>query len=71
MPSITTAPNLSHYPKLRIARYRDELKDDTANSLRMNYSYCDEPYSYSIKLSKTACNYGSYRQQFNCPSCSK
>lgn len=71
MPAIATAPNLSHYPKLRIASYRDELKDGTADSLRMNYSYRGESYSYSINLSKTACHYGGYRHWFQCPSCSK
>lgn len=71
MPAIATAPNLSHYPKLRIASYRDELKDGRADSLRMNYSYRGESYSYSINLSKTACHYGGYRHWFNCPSCTK
>jgi len=71
MPANATAPNLSHYPKLRIASYRDQLKDGTADSLRMNYSYRGNFYSYSINLSRTACNYGGYRHWFNCPSCLK
>ncbi len=71
MPAIATVPNLSHYPKLRIASYCDELRDGTADSLRMNYNYLGKSYSYSINLSKTACNYGGYRHWFNCPSCSK
>ena len=71
MPTIATVPNLSDYPKLRIASYRDQLRDGKADSLRMNYSYRGESYSYSIKLSTTACNYGGYRYWFNCPSCSK
>lgn len=37
----------------------------------MNYNYRGGSYSYSIKLSKTACQYGGYRHWFNCPSCSK
>lgn len=71
MPRIAKAPNLSHYPKLKIASYRDQLRDSNADSLRMNYSYRGESYSYSIKLSTTACHYGGYRHWFNCPSCSK
>ncbi len=71
MPAIATVTNLSHYPKLRIASYRTHLRNGKADSLRMNYSYRGEPYSYSIKLSKTPCNYGGYRHWFQCPSCSK
>lgn len=71
MPAIATAPNLSHYPKLKIASYRAQLRNGKADSLRMNYSYRGKSYSYSINLSKTACNYGGYRHWFNCPSCSK
>ena len=71
MPAIATAPNLSHYPKLKIASYRDQLRHSNADILRMNYSYRSKPYSYSIKLSRTACHYGGYRHWFNCPSCSK
>ena len=71
MPAIATAPNLSHYPKLRIASYRDQLRHGNADSLRMNYSYRGKSYSYSIELSKTACHYGGYRHWFLCPSCSK
>ena len=71
MPAIATAPNLSHYPKLRIASYNTHLRNGKADSLRMNYIYRGEPYSYSIKLSKTTCNYGGCRHWFNCPSCSK
>ena len=71
MPAIATVPNLSHYPKLRIASYRDQLRDGNADSLRMNYRYRGKSYSYSIKLSKTPCNYGGHRHWFNCPSCSK
>ena len=71
MPAIATAPNLSHFPRLKIASYRDQLRDSNADSLRMNYSYRGESYSYSIKLSTTACHYGGYRHWFNCPSCSK
>ena len=71
MPAIATAPNLSHFPRLKIASYRDQLRDSNADSLRMNYSYHGESYSYNIKLSTTACHYGGYRHWFNCPSCSK
>lgn len=71
MPAIATAPNLSHYPKLKIASYRSHLRNGKADSLRMNYRYRSKPYSYSIKLSKTPCNYGNYRYWFSCPSCSK
>lgn len=71
MPAIATVPNLSHYPKLRIASYRAHLRNGKAESLRMNYSYRGESYSYSIKLSKTLCNYGGYRHWFQCPSCNK
>lgn len=71
MSAIATALNLSHYPKLRIASYRDQLKESNADSLRMNYSYRGKSYSYSINLSRTICNYGGYRYWFNCPSCLK
>lgn len=71
MPAIATVPNLSHYPRLKIASYRDQLRNGRADILRMNYSYRGKSYSYSIKLSTTACHYGGYRHWFNCPSCSK
>ena len=71
MPAIATVTNLSNYPKLKIASYRNQLRNGKADILRMNYSYRGESYSYSIRLSRTACNYGGYRYWFNCPSCSK
>lgn len=71
MPAIATVPNLSNYPKLKIASYRNQLRNGKADILRMNYSYRGESYSYSIKLSKTACHYGGYHHWFNYPSCTK
>lgn len=71
MPAIATTSSLNSYPKLRISRYRDQLKQGSAKSIEVGYSYRNKPYKYSIQLTKTACNYGSYRYWWLCPSCSK
>ncbi|WP_201525936.1 hypothetical protein [Psychrobacter frigidicola] len=72
MPAIATTLSLSNYSKLCISRYRDQLRrSGKASSIDLGYSYRGKSYSYSIRLDKTACNYGSYRYWWLCPKCSK
>ena len=70
MPAIATAPSLSHYQRLRISSYRDQLRQDDINSFKADYVHRGKSYSYSIQLSRTSCNYGGYRHWWLCPSCS-
>ena len=71
MPAIATTSSLNNYPRLSISQYREQLKQGSAQSIKVSYSYRNKSYSYSIKLSKTACNYGNYRYWWLCPKCSK
>lgn len=72
MPKFATTSSLSNYPRLSISRYRDQLRQSgKANSIDLAYSYRGKSYSYSIRLDKTACNYGHYRHWWLCPKCSK
>ncbi len=72
MAALATTHSLSNYPKLSISRYRNQLRQtDRANKIDLNYSYRGKSYSYSIRLDKTACNYGNYRYWWLCPKCSK
>ena len=71
MPAIATTHSLSDYPRLSIAAYRDQLKNNDTDSLQMRYNHKGKPYSYNINLSRTACNYGGYRHWWLCPNCSK
>ena len=70
MGKLATTSSLSNYPKLRIASYRDELKQDS-KALKLHYSYNGKDYCYKIRLDKTPCHYGNYRYWFNCPNCNK
>ena len=70
MGKLATTASLSNYPKLRIASYRDELKQDS-KALKLAYSYCGKDYQYKIRLDKTPCHYGNYRYWFICPHCGK
>ncbi len=70
MGKLATTASLSNYPKLRIASYRDQLKQDS-KALKLAYSYCGKDYCYKIRLDKTPCHYGNYRYWFNCPNCNK
>jgi len=71
MPAIATSPNLSHYPRLRIASYREQLRQTDDNSLQLSYRYRNKPYNYCVQLTKTRCNYGGSRYWLICLSCSK
>ena len=71
MPAIATTSSLNNYPRLSISQYREQLKQGSAQSIEVSYSYRSKPYQYSIQLSKTACNYGHYRHWWLCPKCSK
>lgn len=71
MPAIATAPSLSRYPKLSISIYRDQLRQGDVDSFRADYVHSGKSYNYSVRLSKTTCNYGGHRYWFNCPSCSR
>ena len=71
MAALATTHSLSNYPRLSISRYRDQLKQGDADNIKVSYQYCNQSYSYRIKLSKTPCNYGNYRYWWLCPSCSK
>ena len=71
MPAIATASNLSHHFKLRISHYRELLTQQKAESMQVGYEHRGKSYSYSIKLSRTACNYGGHRHWWLCPKCSK
>lgn len=71
MPAIATASNLSHYLKLRISHYRDQLTRQKAESIKVSYEHRGKSYSYDIRLSRTACNYGGHRHWWLCPSCTK
>ena len=70
MGKLATTASLSNYPKLRIASYRDQLKQDS-KALKLAYSYCGKDYQYKIRLDKTPCHYGNYRYWFICPHCGK
>jgi len=70
MPAIATTHSLSDYSKLNISSYRKQLKQSHADSIKLGYSYRSKSYSYSIRLDKTACNYGNYRYWWLCPKCS-
>lgn len=39
--------------------------------LELNYRVNGEPVQDSIRIARTACNYGGHRQWFICPSCGK
>ncbi|WP_143515711.1 hypothetical protein [Psychrobacter sp. JB385] len=71
MPAIATASNLSNHPKLKISRYRDQLTRKRVEGVQVDYEYRGKKYSYSIRLSRTACNYGGNRNWWLCPSCTK
>lgn len=71
MPAFATAPNLSHYAKIRISSYREQLRQGDIDSFRAYYVHRGKSYNYSIKISRTPCNYGGHRHWFNCPSCSR
>ena len=72
MPALATTHSLNNYPRLSITSYRDQLRQaGKANKIDLNYKYRNQSYSYSINLTKTACNYGNYRYWWLCPNCSK
>lgn len=70
MPAVATTSSLSNYLKLNIATYRDQLRHTNADSIKVSYSHRGNPYSYSIRLEKTACNFGGVRYWWSCPQCS-
>lgn len=71
MPAIATRSCLNDYPRLNIAKYKEQLKNGDAKDIKVSYSYKEKSYSYSIALSKTIPNYGGNRYWWLCPSCSK
>lgn len=71
MPALATTHSLSDYLKLSISRYREQLRQGNAQSIEVSYTHRSKPYQYSIQLTKTSCNYGSYRYWWLCPKCSK
>jgi hypothetical protein len=72
MAALATTSSLGNYPRLSISSYRDQLRrSGTASSIDLAYSYRNKSYSYSIRLDKTTCNYGSFRHWWLCPKCSK
>lgn len=71
MPAIATASNLSHYLKLPLSRYREQLRQGNAKSIEVSYTHRSKSYQYSIQLTKTSCNYGGHRYWWLCPSCTK
>ena len=71
MPAIATTRSLSDYSKLNVSTYRNQLKQADEPFLELNYQYHNKPYSYSIQVSKTPCNYGGQRHWLLCPKCSK
>nr|QJS05449.1 hypothetical protein [Psychrobacter sp.] len=70
MAALATTSSLSDYHRLSISSYREPLRKGKTESIKLNYTYCGKPYSYSINLSRTACHFGGYRHWFNCPKCS-
>ena len=71
MPAFATTHSLNDYPRLSISRYREQLKQGSAKSIEVSYSYRSKSYQYSIRLSKSACHYGGYRYWWLCPKCTK
>ena len=71
MPALATTHSLSSYRKLSISRYREQLKQGSAQSIEVNYNHRGKSYSYPIQLTQTACHYGNYRYWWLCPNCSK
>ena len=71
MPALATTHSLNDYLKLPISRYREHLRQGNAQSIEVSYNHRSKPYQYSIQLTKTSCNYGSYRYWWLCPKCSK
>lgn len=72
MSALATTHSLNNYPRLSISSYRNQLRQASkANKIDLNYKYRNQSYSYSIRLTKTACNYGNYRYWWLCPNCSK
>lgn len=71
MPALATTHSLNDYPKLSISSYREQLRHSNADSIKVGYSYRNKPYSYTVQLTKTRCNYGNYRHWWLCPKCSK
>ncbi len=71
MPALATTRSLNDYSKLNVSSYRNQLKQADEPFLELNYQYRNKPYSYSIQVSKTPCNYGNYRYWLLCPKCSK
>ena len=63
--------NINHHFKLRISHYRELLIQQEAENIQVGYEHRGKSYSYSIKLSRTACNYGGHRHWWLCPECSK
>lgn len=71
IPKLATTHSLSNYPKLRIASYRDDLKQDSQALKLASYSHNGKDYQYKIRLDKTPFHYGNYRYWFICPHCGK
>lgn len=71
MPAIATTHSLNDYLKLPISRYCEQLKQGSAQSIEVSYTYRSKPYQYSIQLSKSACHYGGHRYWWLCPKCSQ
>ena len=71
MAALATTSSLSSYQQIRVSDYRKQLRQGDAVSIELNYQYRNQPYSYSIRLDKTACHFGNYRHWWLCPKCSK
>ena len=69
MPALSTTHSLNDYLKLPIARYREQLKQGSAQSIEISYNHRSKPYQYSIQLAKTSCHYGGHRYWWLCPKC--
>lgn len=71
MPKFATTSSLDDYPKITISDYKKELGIMSAASIRLNYSYLGQQYSYEVSITNTPCHYGSNRYWFSCPQCGR
>lgn len=70
MGKLANTSSLSNYPKLRIASYKQVLKQQpNAISGKFEYSYQGKQYAYKIGITATPCHYGGLRHWFICPKC--
>lgn len=67
-----TTHTLIEYQRVNIKNIKDVIKQSHQDSvLYFSYTHNGKSYNYSVRLDKTACNYGGNRYWYVCPKCGR